>query len=241
MSAYSVGAKPRRPALDMSRIEELTEEEKQVLVLMCRGHTTKVVARELGISSEMTHSTLDDVRKQIIASMDQVTAAGPVRRWHGRPIDWVYRNHRVAVGIVDMLENIARSLGETRVKLFADEDTPGGTPLVLQPTNPRAARLTVFVNWLSDEVQLYPGEHGRVETWPSRRQSAEAFIASIRTYVDAVISGGFRATFPRKREQDPFAPTQLEFLVDGRWRRSRDFFFTPLRQHAWITRAYEPY
>jgi hypothetical protein len=72
----------------------------------------------------MTHSTLDDVRRQIIASMDEVTAAGPVRRWHGRPIDWVYRNHLVALGIVDMLENIARSLGERRVKLFADEDTP---------------------------------------------------------------------------------------------------------------------
>ena len=34
----------------MSRIEELTEGEKQVLVLMCRGHTTKEVAGELGIS-----------------------------------------------------------------------------------------------------------------------------------------------------------------------------------------------
>jgi hypothetical protein len=64
----------------------------------------------------MTRSTLDDVRKQIIASMDEVTASGQIRRWHGRPIDWVYRNHRVALGIVDMLENIARSLGETRVK-----------------------------------------------------------------------------------------------------------------------------
>ena len=45
----------------MSRIEELTEGEKQVLVLMCRGHTTKEVAGELGISPKTARVTIRSI------------------------------------------------------------------------------------------------------------------------------------------------------------------------------------
>jgi hypothetical protein len=187
----------------------------------------------------MTHSTLDDVRSQIIASIDEVRAAGSVKRWRRRPIDLVYRDHRVALGIVDMLEAIARSLGETKVHVFAREATPGGTPIVLQPTNPNAARVEIFVNWLDDIVHLCPGEYGDIEMWPNRRESAEAFVSYIGRYVDAVISGGFRETFSGKPEPAPRA-TKLEFLIEGRWERRGDLL-PPRRRFAWITRHYEPY
>lgn len=95
----------------------------------------------------MADTTLHDVRRRILESLQEIESARPARRWHGRPIDWAYRNHRVALGIVDVLEDIAHRLGETRVHMFADDDTHAGTTLVLQPTNPKAARLADYVNW----------------------------------------------------------------------------------------------
>jgi hypothetical protein len=187
----------------------------------------------------MAEAAIEDVRRRILASLQEMESAPPARRWRRRPIDLVYRDHRVALGVVDMLEDIARSLGESRVRVFAREDTPGGTPLVLQPTNPNAARVEVFVNWLDDIVQLYPGEHGFIETWPRRRDSAEAFVANIEKYVKAVITGGFRETFSGKPEPALLA-TKLEFLVEGRWER-RGGLLPSLRRFAWITRHYEPY
>ena len=187
----------------------------------------------------MAETTLGDVRRRILASLQETESARPGRRWGRRPIDLVYRDHHVALGVVEMVEDIARSVGETKVHVFARADTPGGTPLVLQPTNPKAARVEVFVNWLDDVVHLCPGEHGEIEMWPNRRESAEAFVSYIGRYVDAVISGGFRETFSGKPEPAPLA-TKLEFLVEGRWERRGDLL-PPLRRFAWITRHYEPY
>jgi hypothetical protein len=65
------------------------------------------------------------------------------------------------------------------VRAFADEDTPGGTPLVLAPRNPRAATLKALVDWFDDTVQLYPGDRGTVEMFPGRRQSPESFLPHV--------------------------------------------------------------
>jgi hypothetical protein len=100
--------------------------------------------------------TLEDVRRRILASLEEVESTRPARRWRGVSSERIRRNHRLALGVVDLLDGIARELGSGRVRAFADEDTPGGTPLVLQARNPDAAGLKVLVDWFDDNVHLYP-------------------------------------------------------------------------------------
>jgi hypothetical protein len=105
--------------------------------------------------------TLEDVRRRILASLEEVESTRPARRWRGVSPERIRRNHRLALGVVDLLDGIARELGSGRVRAFADEDTPSGTPLVLQPRNPDAGGLEVLVDWFDDTVHLNPGDRGR--------------------------------------------------------------------------------
>lgn len=186
----------------------------------------------------MAEARLEDVRQRILASLDEMESARPARRWHGAPFESVRRNHQVALGVVDLLEGIARVLGETRVRAFAARDTPGGTPLVLQPTNPEAAELTVLVDWFGDIVQLYAGGRGRVEMWPARRESAESFLPKVAIYVKAVVSGGFRVTYS---SSTPPGEAKLEFFIDGTWRRAGGLMIRGVSHPGAITKRFEPY
>jgi hypothetical protein len=182
--------------------------------------------------------TLEDVRRRILASLEKVESTRPARRGRGASSERIRRNHRLALGVVDLLDGIARELGSGRVRAFADEDTPGGTPLVLQPRNPDAAGLKVLVDWFDDTVHLYPGDRGRVEIFRGRRQLPESFLPHVATYVNAVVSGGFRATYSTKT---PRWEAKLEFLIDGTWRRAGALMTRGVRSHKAITRQFEPY
>jgi hypothetical protein len=186
----------------------------------------------------MSETTLDDVRRRILASLEEMQAAGPVRRWHGHPFEWVRRNHRVALGVVDLLGGIARDLGEARVRAFAKEDTAGRIRLVLRPTNPEAAELTVIVEPFDDIVQLYPWDRGRIEMFPGRRELPESFLSKIATYVNAVVTGGFRVTYSnRTRPGD----AKLEFLIDGSWRRAGGVMIRGVSSSNAVTRRFDAY
>jgi hypothetical protein len=186
----------------------------------------------------MPETSLAAVRRRILASVEEMRAAGSVRRWHGQPFEWVRRNHRVALGVVDLMDCIARDLGEARVRAFAEEDTPGGIPLVLRPTNPEAAELTVLVDPFDDIVQLYPGDRGRLELFPGRRQAPESFLPSVAIFVTAVVSGGFRVTYSGRT---PRADAKLEFFIDGAWRRAGGMMIRGVRSSNAVTRRFEPY
>jgi hypothetical protein len=186
----------------------------------------------------MAEATLDAVRRRILASLEEMESARPARRWHGAPFEWVRRNHHVALGVIDLLKGIAQNLGEARVRAFAEPDTPGGTPLVLQPTNPEAAELTVLVDWFDDIVQMYPGGRGRVEMWPARRESAESFLPRFAIYVNAVVSGGFRATYSNRT---PPYDAKLEFFIAGTWRRAGGVIIRGVHSPRAITRRFAPY
>jgi hypothetical protein len=159
--------------------------------------------------------TLEDVRRRILASLEEVESTRPARRWSSASSERIRRNHRLALGVVDLLDGIARELGSGRVRAFADEDTPGGTPLVLQPRNPDAAGLKVLVDWFDDTVHLYPGDRGRVEIFRGRR-----------------------ATYSRKTHR---WEAKLEFLIDGTWRRAGALMTRGVRSRKAITRQFEPY
>lgn len=186
----------------------------------------------------MPEATLEDVGRRILTSLEEMECARPARRWHGAPFEWMHRNHRLALSVVDLLDGIARDLGDGKVRAFAEEDTPGGTPLVLQPTNPQAARLEVLVDWFNDIVQLYPGDRGMVELFPGRRQSPESFLPKVAAYVNAVVSGGFRATYSNTT---PRYDAKLEFMIDGTWRRAGSVMIRGVRSRKTITRQFEPY
>jgi hypothetical protein len=101
---------------------------------------------------------------------------------------------------------------------------------------------------MGDVVTLYPGEAGRVEMWPGRLESAEAFLARVGKYVEAVLSGRFRATYRRKKrgasagsgEMSGMLSAKTEFMIDGRWKRAGAILAgTPGAER--ITTHFEPY
>jgi hypothetical protein len=162
----------------------------------------------------MPEETHEDVRRRILASLEEVESTRPARRGRGASSERIRRNHRLALDVIDLLEGIARELGSGRMRAFADEDTPGRTPLVLQPRN---------LAWPGS------GSGGLVRRHcpPVRRRSrqgrdvprapavARVVPPHVATYVNAVVSGGFRATYSTKT---PRWEAKLEFLIDGAWR-----------------------
>jgi hypothetical protein len=198
--------------------------------------------------------SLDDVAGRIRASLDEIERHTPVNEWEKRRLRARVRDHLIAFGVVELFMELAQRFGPERTRAFATYDQVGvrNMPyyeLVLEPVNPNAASLHANIDWSNDTVVLYPGEGGRVELWATRKDSAETFVAHVRRYVDAVVSGGFRATYWIKRRANPLTvalqkgeviSAKFRFLLDGKWRRAGELL--PGAPGAdRVERTYEPY